>query len=90
MTIKSKTQQRKEMLKNKLKKNKDSDSEEDDGEDNTGADPSALRYATEEMISSNVLTKEDGEQVFSLLRRGRIQRASIKLSQLIDHRHFLV
>jgi ATP-dependent Lon protease len=29
MTIKSKTQQRKEMLKNKLKKNKDSDSEED-------------------------------------------------------------
>ena len=66
------------------KQNQESDSEEDDGEDNTGADPSALRIATESLIHAAILTEQEGEEVYSLIRRGRIQRASLKLSELVE------
>ena len=51
----------------------ESDSEEEDGEDNSGADPSALRHATEAMLVTGVLTKDESEEVLCLLRRGRVR-----------------
>lgn len=62
----------------------DSEAEDIEGEDNSGADPDALRMAATGLLDAGILSAEQVEGILKLLRRGRIQRASVKLSNLIE------